>query len=248
MVKGLRVFRDYFSEYTEQYVLIGGAACDISFHENDMNFRATKDFDIVLIVEALTEAFALKFWQFIQDGKYRNKCRSNGKPQFYRFDKPETAGYPAMIELFSRSSRKLKPDSVLIPIPINDSVSSLSAILLDDNYYQILLEGRDIIDGISVLKPTFLIIFKAKAWLDLNQKAEQGEHIDSRDIKKHRNDILKISSEMILEKYQLPSAVKKDMTDFIEKFHVSDTELKNLKITGIHEKDILKILKQTLCL
>ena len=153
-----------------------------------------------------------------------------------------------MIELFSRSSRKLKPDSVLIPIPINDSVSSLSAILLDDNYYQILLEGRDIIDGISVLKPTFLIIFKAKAWLDLNQKAEQGEHIDSRDIKKHRNDILKISSEMILEKYQLPSAVKKDMTDFIEKFHVSDTELKNLKITGIHEKDILKILKQTLCL
>ena len=111
----------------------------------------------------------------------------------------------------------------MIPIPINDSVSSLSAILLDDNYYQILLEGRDIIDGISV-------------------------HIDSRDIKKHRNDILKISSEMILEKYQLPNAVKKDMTDFIEKFHVSDTELKNLKITGIHEKDILKILKQTLCL
>lgn len=135
MVKGLRVFRDYFSEYTEQYVLIGGAACDISFHENDMNFRATKDFDMVLIVEALTEAFALKFWQFIQDGKHRNKCRSNGKPQFYRFDKPETAGYPAMIELFSRSSRKLKPDSVLIPIPINDSVSSLSAILLDDNYF-----------------------------------------------------------------------------------------------------------------
>ena len=82
----------------------------------------------------------------------------------------------------------------------------------------------------------------------MNQKAEQGEHIDSRDIKKHRNDILKISSEMILEKYQLPSAVKKDMTDFIEKFHVSDTELKNLKITGIPEKDILNILKQTLCL
>lgn len=26
MVKGLDLFREYFSEYTEQYVLIGGAA------------------------------------------------------------------------------------------------------------------------------------------------------------------------------------------------------------------------------
>lgn len=31
MVKGLDTFRDYFSDFTDQYVLIGGAACDISF-------------------------------------------------------------------------------------------------------------------------------------------------------------------------------------------------------------------------
>ena len=62
MVRGINVFRDYFAEYIDQYVLIGGAACDISFHENDMDFRATKDLDMVLVVEALTEEFALKFW------------------------------------------------------------------------------------------------------------------------------------------------------------------------------------------
>ena len=67
MVKGIDVFRDYFNEYVDQYVLIGGAACDISFHENEMDFRATKDLDMVLVVEALTEEFALKFWTFIQD-------------------------------------------------------------------------------------------------------------------------------------------------------------------------------------
>ena len=29
MVKGMEIFREYFQDYTDQYVLIGGAACDI---------------------------------------------------------------------------------------------------------------------------------------------------------------------------------------------------------------------------
>lgn len=62
--------------------------------------------------------------------------------------------------------------------------------MLNDAYYELLLEGRSVIDGISVLKLTWLIVFKAKAWLDLQSRLERGEHIDSRDIKKHRNDIL----------------------------------------------------------
>lgn len=35
--------------------------------------------------------------------------------------------------------------------------------------------------------------------------------------------------------------VKEDMRLFIEKFHVTDTELKNLKIAGVHEEDIIKL-------
>lgn len=245
MVKGIDVFRDYFTEYVDQYVLIGGAACDISFHENEMDFRATKDLDVVLVVEALTEEFASKLWIFIQDGKYRNRARSNGKPQFYRFDKPEVAGYPAMIELFSRAEWELKPESVLTPIHIDDSISSLSAILLNDNYYKLLLEGRTVIDGVSLLKPTWLILFKAKAWLDLNEKIAQGVHVDSRDIKKHRNDIIRMASEMVLEKCSLSNEVRTDMLKFIENLHVTETELKNLRITGVHETDIIKTLEQT---
>ena len=51
MVKGLDTFCKYFSDYTNQYVLIGGAACDILFESNDVVFRATRDLDLVLIVE-----------------------------------------------------------------------------------------------------------------------------------------------------------------------------------------------------
>ena len=57
MAKGLDTFQKYFADYEEQYVLIGGAACDILFESNEVNFRATRDLDMVLIVEALTPEF-----------------------------------------------------------------------------------------------------------------------------------------------------------------------------------------------
>lgn len=78
MVKGLDTFRKYFEGYENQYVLIGGAACDIVFESNDTSFRATRDLDMVLIVEALTSEFGERFWKFIQDGRYRNKA-TNGE-------------------------------------------------------------------------------------------------------------------------------------------------------------------------
>ena len=56
-----------------------------------------------------------------------------------------------MIELFARTENILESETVLTPIHIDDGVSSLSAILLNDAYYQILLEGRNVIDGVSVL-------------------------------------------------------------------------------------------------
>ena len=70
MVKGLDTFREYFKDFEEQYVLIGGAACDILFASNEGQFRATRDLDMVLIVEALTQEFGDKFWEFIESGKY----------------------------------------------------------------------------------------------------------------------------------------------------------------------------------
>ena len=72
-----------------------------------------------------------------------------------------------MIELFSRTNYLLQEENGLTPIHIDDSVSSLSAILLNDAYYQALMDGREIMRGISVLKPEWIIPFKAKAWLDL---------------------------------------------------------------------------------
>ena len=245
MVKGLDTFRKYFEKYEEQYVLIGGAACDIVFESNDTVFRATRDLDMVLIVEALTPKFGEKFWDFIQDGKYRNKATNGEKPQFYRFDKPEDDSFPKMVELFCRSDFELREMTGITPIHIDDTVSSLSAILLNDDYYKVLLAGKVIADGLSVLRPEYLILFKAKAYLDLKQRKENGEKIDSDDIKKHKKDILRIAAELMLEGVTvLTETVKTDIDSFIESLEQEPFDANSLKNYGLSNQDVIDTLSR----
>lgn len=245
MVKGLDTFRKYFEKYEDQYVLIGGAACDIVFESNDTVFRATRDLDMVLIVEALTPEFGEKFWDFIQDGKYRNKATSGEKTQFYRFDKPEDDSFPKMVELFCRSDFELREMKGITPIHIDDTVSSLSAILLNDDYYNVLLSGKVIEDGLSVLRPEYLILFKAKAYIDLKQRKENGEKIDSDDIKKHKKDVLRIAAELMLESITvLPETVRTDITSFIESLEQEPFDTNSLKNYGLSNQDVIDTLRR----
>lgn len=245
MVKGLDTFRKYFEEYENQYVLIGGAACDIVFESNETSFRATRDLDMVLIVEALTPQFAEKFWTFIQDGKYRNKATNGGKPQFYRFDKPEDDSYPKMIELFCRSNFKLREMTGIAPIHIDDTVSSLSAILLNDDYYKVLQEGRFIANGFSVLRPEYLILFKAKAYLDMKHRRENGEKLDGKDMKKHKKDVLKIAAELLLKEMDnLPEMVKADIDLFIADLENDPFDDNSLKNYGLKNEEVIAVLKK----
>ena len=70
MVTGIDRFKEWFRGYEEQYAIIGGTACDLLMSEDGMDFRATKDIDLVLIVEAITPDFVKKFWQFVKDAGY----------------------------------------------------------------------------------------------------------------------------------------------------------------------------------
>jgi glutathionyl-hydroquinone reductase len=88
MVKGLDIFRVHFQGYADRYVLIGGTACDIAMTSAGLAFRATKDLDIVLCVEALDAAFVRAFWEFVRLGGYQTQEKSTGQKQFYRFMKP----------------------------------------------------------------------------------------------------------------------------------------------------------------
>jgi hypothetical protein len=73
-----------------------------------------------------------------------NTVSTTGKPVFYRFQKPADERYPVMLELFCRAPEgiALAAGSHLVPIPIDEAVASLSAILLDDDYYGFIMSGR----------------------------------------------------------------------------------------------------------
>lgn len=101
MIKGLSKFREHFSDYKDNYVLIGGSACSILMDEAGLPFRATKDLDIVLCLEALTVEFVNAFWEFIRLGRYSTIKKSSGNKCFYRFTEPTENDFPYMIELLS---------------------------------------------------------------------------------------------------------------------------------------------------
>ena len=239
MVTGLNIFRDYFADDTDKYVLIGGAACDIVFTSNDATFRATKDLDMVLIVEALSPEFGEKFWKFIDEGGYENCNTTSGKPQFFRFTEPKDPSYPKMIELFARTEFPLREPNVLTPIHIDDDIASLSGILLNEDYYSVLLKGRTVIDGLSVLKPEYLILFKAKAYMDLKAKRDAGEEVHSSEFKKHKKDVLRIIVEMEVERTEgLPAAVLKDITDFISRLENDPFDVNTLINYGVTTEEV----------
>lgn len=98
MVTGIESFKEWFKGSEEQYAVIGGTACDILMTEEGLDFRATKDIDLVLII-----------------------------------------------------------------------------------------------DGVTVLDAAYLIPFKAKAWMDLTDRKAAGEYVDSKKIKKHKNDVFRLT-------------------------------------------------------
>ena len=246
MVPGLSSFREWFSDFTDQYVIIGGAACDIYMESEASTFRTTKDLDIVLIVEALTPEFVSKFWQYVQMAGYQHIDKSKQKPEFYRFSKPISKEYPAMIELFSRPpyNVELSFAANVVPIHIDDSSISLSAILLNDEYYEFMKSGRISIDGISILDYQYIIPFKAKAWLDLSERKNSGESIDSKNIKKHKNDIFRLAA-MLLEgrTLKLPDKITEDMLNFVEKVAEEPVDMKSLGMRGVKFESLLVLIR-----
>ncbi|ADL54421.1 nucleotidyl transferase AbiEii/AbiGii toxin family protein [Gallionella capsiferriformans] len=231
MIKGLDLFRHHFDDYTDRYVLIGGVAASLVMEEAGLDFRATKDIDLVLIVEAMDAEFGQHFWQFIQDGGYEIRERSGGKPQFYRFQKPTNPGFPVMLELFSRipDGLLLSVDAHLTPIPIDEAVSSLSAILLDNDYYQFILAGVHVSDGIAWVREDRLIPLKANAWLDMSKRVAQGETIDSQKVRKHLHDVLRLSQVLAPgTRIDLPARVAEDLNQFLGLIVQENVDMKTL--------------------
>lgn len=218
MVKGLDKFREAFSQYSDNFVIIGGTACNEVLSDTEMRPRATMDIDIVVIVEKMTKEFATAFWTFIQDGGYRPGIRKNSdstiKYVLYSFDDGK-AGYPIKIELLSHHNEIFSAATHIEPLPIEDNVSSLSAIILGEPYYRLTINHSFVSNGLRYADPIALMALKAKAYLNLLAEKTNGRQVNSKDILKHRNDVLKLTATMPLGK---PTEVDAEIAETIATF------------------------------
>jgi hypothetical protein len=248
---GIEIFRDHFKDFRECYIVIGGVACEDHFEGEGVAFRATKDIDMILVVEALGNDFIAHFWEFIRLGKYEEKQIGEGERQYYRFIKPATEHYPMQIELFSRTPDVITrtEDMVLTPIPADEELSSLSAILMDDEYYEFTIKYSE--KGVTIHRADdlALICLKAKAFLDLTKRKDKGENIDTKNIKKHKNDVFRLAATLREDdKIDLPEGIKNDLIEFVKIMSDATPDvkaiMKDMGVTAVTASDLLDQIKQ----
>ena len=95
MVTGLETFHEYFQNFSSDYVVIGGVACELALNSLQLDFRPTDDFDIVVVAENLTQGFGEKLKQFIHDGGYKVKLRKamGNQPSFASLSQRKTLSH-----------------------------------------------------------------------------------------------------------------------------------------------------------
>ena len=247
----LQHFSDFFQDCEDDYVIIGGIAADISLQENDISFRATKDIDIVILTNSSTK-LNTRILEYVKLGNYQSKETIHGK-QYFRFSDPNDTIFPKIIEIFARNEThiNLEDEQYTIPIVANQKAEKLSAILLDDEYFELI--RKNCIKsklGFSIINPLATICLKARAFRELSERKQSGDKtVNSNSIKKHKNDIIRMtqilddSDQIILE-----TQVSKDLKLILQEIENStdDQAIKQLvTVPGVTKSDLVKILKTT---
>ena len=86
---------------------------------------------------------------------------------------------------------------------------------MDDDYYHFTVAHSRLTDGIRHADSAALIALKARAYLNLLQDKANGKHVNSKDIKKHRSDVLK--NVVIMEDgvVEAPIAITVSVREFV---------------------------------
>jgi hypothetical protein len=161
-----------------------------------------------------------QLWKFLKDGGYQSLQEEPQERKYYRFTQPTQDDFPFQIELFSRKPDALESDEKIrfTRIAVDEEVSSLSAIMMDDNYYNYTIRHSSAVDGLHRADLEALICLKARAFLDLVDRKAQGETIDEKDIKKHKHDVFRLAAMLAASaRFVLPGAMRSDMLAFADR-------------------------------
>ena len=227
VVTGIESFSRAMAAHADSYVLIGGGACSLLFYEAGSNFRLTKDLDIVVLADRSDPGFARALWEFVKDGGYEAGRRSEGGCTYYRFQLPGNSAraleLPGQIELFARHPEfELADESTAVaPLPFDEGVSSLSAIILDDGYYEFIRNSTVSVEGVSTLDALHIIPLKMRAHVDLNRKHAAGspDGTKSKNLRKHRSDVASLAGLLAeSDRLELHGQMHADAKAFLKDF------------------------------
>jgi len=246
MVMGFDKFRDHFAGFEDNYIVIGGAACDwlMSHAPGATPFRATHDIDLVICAETMAPDFGNALWRFVRDGGYSVYERKDGRKSFFRFMNPTVPGYPSMLEFFAREpiDFQLVQRTTIVPIPVGDDISSLSGILLDENYYSFIRSFRRTVDGICTLSAEALLLLKARAWKDFMDRKAKGEFVKDKDLRKHRIDVIRLLATIPNDvAVEVTPPLLRDFTDFLSEYAHNPTDPTALEINMTFDEVLARL-------
>jgi hypothetical protein len=209
---GLSHFQNYCNDLKEHYVIIGGFATVMLLDRElgDDHGKATFDIDLVLLTTSSVE-ITQRIKQYVKEGKYEIKKGNKDQYQYYIFLNPEIEGFSKEIELFAldENDLRLEEDQRIIPIDPEEGLYSLSAIMLDPEYFAMIKNNVDLNGRAPCTNTQATIMLKMSAFYDLRKRGEKKW-------KKHRQDILRLS--LLLtgdEQIELTGRMQEDFESFM---------------------------------
>lgn len=86
---------------------------------------------------------------------------------------------------------------------------------MDDDYYHFTINHSRLTHGIRHADSAALIALKTRAYLNLLRDKASGSHVNDRDIKKHRSDVLKNVAIMEERQITAPASIVECVKEFV---------------------------------
>ena len=237
---GLSHFEEYFKSFRESYVVVGGFATLMLLEkELEEHGKVTQDIDLVLLTTASVE-MAQKIKSYVREGEYTIQKGQKDNFSYYRFINPKVENFAKEIEFFAVNDHALVLDEGqrIIPIDPEEGLYSLSAIMLDHEYFEMIKNNVDNSNRVPCTNTLATIMLKISAFYDLKLRGDDKW-------KKHRRDILKLV--LLLtgeENLELKGRMVEDVKLFMEHLTTLDDKMiKNItSMVGIRQSDIYEAL------
>ena len=245
MIQGIANFTDYFIDHSDDYVVIGGLATAMVMHDLGFVARATKDIDLV-VISIENEEFLKKLLQLIYIAGYKTKERTDNdsRRNLFRFFDSEDKTYPEQIELFAihKADSEILKDSHIITIDTPEYYNYLSAILLNTEYFNLLMKYTTNVDGLHVATPEVLIPLKIHAHLNLLKSKPT-------DANKHFTDVIRLAAMLDEEdSVDLEGLPREEFIAFLPTLEAVDANtirniLKEARVGKVAKDTLLNLLK-----